>query len=98
MDHYTVNFKEESKALRTIDFIQGERAEIDEGRNALFTDQLTELIPLLLLSTDDEDEDDEDEDGEAGTEEGEGAQTTSGGDAVTAASSSPSAAISAAST
>ncbi|XP_053198848.1 tripartite motif-containing protein 55b [Scomber japonicus] len=69
MDHYTVNFKEEGKALRTIDFIQ-----------------------------DDEDEDDEDEDGEAGTEEGEGAQTTSGGDAVTAASSSPSAAISAAST
>ncbi|XP_062297482.1 tripartite motif-containing protein 55b [Scomber scombrus] len=63
MDHYSVDFKEEGKALRTIDFIQ-----------------------------DDEDEDDEDEDGEAGTEEGEGAQTTSGGDAVTDASVQPSAA------
>ncbi|XP_031706112.1 tripartite motif-containing protein 55b isoform X1 [Anarrhichthys ocellatus] len=40
---------------------------------------------------DDEDEDEEDEDGEAVTEEGEGAQTVSGGSAVTAASVQPSA-------
>ncbi|XP_018529453.1 tripartite motif-containing protein 55 [Lates calcarifer] len=60
MDHYTVDFKKEGKALRSIDFIQ-----------------------------DDEDEDDEDEDGEAGAEEGEGAQTVSGGSAVTPASIQP---------
>ncbi|XP_022067063.1 tripartite motif-containing protein 55b [Acanthochromis polyacanthus] len=60
MDHYSVNFKKERKALRTIDF-------------AL------------------EDEDEEDEDAEGGTEEGEGVQTVSGGAAVTATSSQPSA-------
>uniref|UniRef100_A0A3Q1GLY3 Tripartite motif-containing protein 54 n=1 Tax=Acanthochromis polyacanthus TaxID=80966 RepID=A0A3Q1GLY3_9TELE len=55
MDHYSVNFKKERKALRTIDF------------------------------------DEEDEDAEGGTEEGEGVQTVSGGAAVTATSSQPSA-------
>ncbi|XP_040922221.1 tripartite motif-containing protein 55b [Toxotes jaculatrix] len=60
MDHYSVNFKREGKALRSIDFI-----------------------------LDEEDEDDEDEDGEAGAEEGEGAQTVSGGSTVTAASVQP---------
>ncbi|XP_076617749.1 tripartite motif-containing protein 55b [Chaetodon auriga] len=40
---------------------------------------------------DDEDEDEEDEDGEAGAEEGEGAQTVSGGSALTASSVQPSA-------
>lgn len=28
MDHYSVNFKKESQALRSIDFIQGDRVEI----------------------------------------------------------------------
>uniref|UniRef100_A0A8C9X4Y4 RING-type E3 ubiquitin transferase n=1 Tax=Sander lucioperca TaxID=283035 RepID=A0A8C9X4Y4_SANLU len=84
MDHYTVDFNKEGKALSQT------------------------FISLPILSTEDEDEDEEDEDGEAGTEEGEGAQTVSGGSAVTAASveppatqqssSSPSAAKSAAST
>ncbi|KAM7369930.1 hypothetical protein PAMP_011218 [Pampus punctatissimus] len=88
MDHYNVNFKKESTALRSIDFIQGDGTEIGD---------------------DDDDEDEEDEDAEAGAEEGDGAQTISGGGtAVTATSvqpsaspqmnSSPSAAKSAAST
>ncbi|XP_042254944.1 tripartite motif-containing protein 55b isoform X1 [Thunnus maccoyii] len=62
MDHYTVDFKKEGTALRSIDFLQ-----------------------------DEEDEDEEDEDGEAGAEEGEGAQTVSGGGAVIATSVQPSA-------
>uniref|UniRef100_UPI0037E73523 tripartite motif-containing protein 55b n=1 Tax=Semicossyphus pulcher TaxID=241346 RepID=UPI0037E73523 len=79
MDHYKTDFKNEAKALRSINFI-----------------------------LDDDEEDEEDDDGETGAEEGEGAQTVSGGSAVTAASvqpsapqqtnSSPSAAKSAAST
>ncbi|XP_034428122.1 tripartite motif-containing protein 55b isoform X1 [Hippoglossus hippoglossus] len=60
MDHYTVEFKREGMALRSIDFIQ-----------------------------DEDDEDDLDEDGEAGAEEGDGAQTVSGGSAVAAASVQP---------
>lgn len=89
MDHYNVDFKREGKALRSISFIQGDRTEINMGRNVLLSAQLTYYI-LLILSTDDEDEDEEDEDGEA-TEEGEGASTTSGEGAITATSSQPSA-------
>ncbi|XP_028289027.1 tripartite motif-containing protein 55-like isoform X2 [Parambassis ranga] len=62
MDHYSVSFNKESRALRSIDFIQ-----------------------------DDEDEDEEDEDAEAGDVEGDGAQTVSGGGAVSATSVPPSA-------
>ncbi|XP_068160073.1 tripartite motif-containing protein 55b [Antennarius striatus] len=57
MDHYKVEFKKEGRALRNVDFIQG-----------------------------DEDEDEEGEDGETITEEGEGAQTVSGGSAAPALS------------
>lgn len=91
MDHYSVEFKKESKALRTIDFIQGR---VGDGGNLPFTAQTCSnptFISLPILSTDDEDEDEEDEDGEAGAEEGEGAQTVSGGSAVTAAPVQPSA-------
>lgn len=97
MDHYNTEFKKECKALRSIDFIQGEGTESMTA--AVFCSQLILisilifffLIALFILSTDDDDEDDEDEDGEAGAEEGEGAQTVSGGSAVTAASVQPSA-------
>lgn len=91
MDHYNIEFKKEGKALRSIDFVQGR---VGDGGNLPFTaptcSNLT-FISLPILSTDDEDEDGEDEDGEAGAEEGEGAQTVSGGSAVTAASGQPSA-------
>uniref|UniRef100_A0A4W6DSD4 Tripartite motif-containing protein 54 n=1 Tax=Lates calcarifer TaxID=8187 RepID=A0A4W6DSD4_LATCA len=91
MDHYTVDFKKEGKALRSIDFIQGERTEIAYGCSVIHLLQLSHLtcISILVTFTDDEDEDDEDEDGEAGAEEGEGAQTVSGGSAVTPASIQP---------
>lgn len=35
MDHYSVDFKRESKALRAIDFIEGERTEIGHDSNLL---------------------------------------------------------------
>lgn len=91
MDHYNVEFKKEGKALRSIDFIQGRVG--DSGDLAFTAPTCSNLtfISLPVLSTDDEDEDEEDEDGEAGAEEGEGAQTVSGGSAVTAASVQPSA-------
>ena len=41
MDHYTVEFKREGMALRSIDFIQGERPEIDHGCDLLLPDQLS---------------------------------------------------------
>lgn len=61
-----------------------------DGSNLLLTALTCSDLTLISL-TDDEDEDEEDEDGDAGTQEAEGAQTVSGGGAVTAASIQPSA-------
>lgn len=90
MDHFTVNFKKEGKALRSIDFIQGERTELFQ-----FIAYSSELLCFYyraypLLSLDDEDGDDEDEDVEAAAEEAEGTQTVGVSSSVTAASDQPS--------
>lgn len=91
MDHYNIEFKKEGKALRSIDFIQGEGTELMMAaglHSRLRTEVILAFISLLIPSKDDEDEDEEDED--AGAEEEEGAQTVSGGSAGTAVSVQPS--------
>lgn len=88
MDHYTVDFKRQAKALRCLDFLQGKGTELVMAAISLLTAPTCSNL-TFTSPTDDEDEDEEDEDGEAATEEGEGAQTVSGGGAVPAASVQP---------
>lgn len=93
MDHYNVEFKKEGKALRSIDFIQGEGTELMTAAVLLSRLRIVVILTFIsppILSTDDDDEDEEDEDGEAGAGEDEGAQTVSGGSAITAVSVQPS--------
>lgn len=77
MDHYNIEFKKEGKALRGIDFIQGEGTEVMMMAAGLLSrlriDVNFSFYRPLLISKDDEDEDEEDED--TGAEEEEGAQT-----------------------
>ena len=49
MDHYTVDFKKEGTALRSIDFPQGDGTMIGDGRNVPFTAQLTDFFPPLYF-------------------------------------------------
>lgn len=101
MDHFKVDFRKESKALRTIDFLQGEGggSHLSVVFCSLFDScNYLKFILLPVCLDDDDDDDEDDEDGEANTEEAEGTQTGSTGATVTASSvhaSAPQAAVNA---
>lgn len=84
MDHFSVEFRKESRALCSIDFIQGQIPRHNQSNK--LKNIYRAFNCLAFLSLDDEDEDEEDS--EAGADGTEAAQAGSGGAAATAVQTS----------